>query len=50
MLRHAAEAQIELAFDLDAARAVLGHRDPKVTARYGVRDVLRAAEVMREVG
>lgn len=49
-LRHSAEAAIELRFDLDAARAVLGHRDPKVTARYGVRDVLRAAEVMREVG
>lgn len=49
-LRHAAEMLAEVAFDLDAARAMLGHKDPRVTARYGVRDVLRAAEVAEEIG
>ncbi len=49
-LRHAAEVVVELAFDLDAARATLGHRDARTTARYGVRDVLRAAEVARKIG
>lgn len=49
-LRHAAEVAVEVAFDLDAARATLGHRDARVTARYGVRDVLRAAEVAAKIG
>jgi integrase len=49
-LRHAAEVDIEAAFDLDAGRAVLGHRHVKTTARYGIADVKRAAEVMRKVG
>lgn len=49
-LRHAAEVLIESEYGLDEARAVLGHRDPRMTARYGVRDVLTAAKVMSAIG
>lgn len=49
-LRHSAEVLIESEYDLDAARAVLGHRDPRMTARYGVRDVMTAAKVMQAIG
>jgi integrase len=49
-LRHTAEMLIEAEHGMDAARAVLGHKDPRVTARYGVRDVLTAAKVMATMG
>jgi integrase len=49
-LRHAAATGIRHAFDLDAARAVLGHSDLKTSEVYAERDRERAARVMREIG
>lgn len=49
-LRHLAEVEIERAFDLDAARAVLGHRDPRITLRYGKQDLEKAAKVAAAMG
>lgn len=49
-LRHLAEVDIERRFDLDAARAVLGHRDPRVTIRYGKQDLEKAARVAAAMG
>lgn len=49
-LRHLAEVEIERAFSLDAARAVLGHRDARVTLRYGMQDLATAAKVAAAMG
>jgi hypothetical protein len=35
---------------LEAARAVLGHTDPRVTEIYAERDPGLAADVMRKLG
>ena len=49
-LRHLAEYEIEHRFDLDSARAVLRHRDPRITVRYGKHDVEKAATVAVKMG
>lgn len=49
-LRHTAEVNVERAFNLDAARAVLRHRDAKTTTRYGIIDLQKAAEVAAKIG
>jgi integrase len=49
-LRHAAATRIRQTYDLDAARAVLGHSDLKTSEVYAERDRERAARVMREIG
>lgn len=49
-LRHLAEFEIEHAFDLDSARAVLRHRDPRMTVRYGAHDLVKAAKVAARMG
>ena len=49
-LRHTKATQIRKQFGLDAARAVLGHRSPKVTEVYAEIDVNKAAEVMTMLG
>lgn len=49
-LRHSAATTIQREFDLDAARATLGHRDAQITTRYADRDLKRAAEVAKRLG
>lgn len=49
-LRHLAEVKIERAYGLDAARAVLGHRDCRMTIRYGAQDLETAAKVAAAMG
>jgi hypothetical protein len=41
---------IRQAYGLEAAKAVLGHADTKITEIYAERDLGLAARVMREVG
>ncbi len=50
-LRHTRATQIRHAFgSLEAAKAVLGHTDTRVTEIYAERDLALAAEVMRQMG
>jgi integrase len=49
-LRHTKATEIRREFGLDAARAVLGHRSPKITEVYAEIDVNKAAEVMERLG
>jgi integrase len=49
-LRHTKATEIRREHGLDAARAVLGHRSPKITEVYAEIDLNKAAEVMREMG
>jgi integrase len=50
-LRHTRATQIRQAFgSLEAAKAVLGHADTRVTEIYAERDLALAAEVMRQMG
>ena len=49
-LRHTAASQIQHEFSLDAARAVLGHRDAKVTTVYAAHDLETAAKVASQLG
>ncbi len=49
-LRHTKATEIRREFGLDAARAVLGHRSPKITEVYAEIDVNKAAEVMKKWG
>ena len=42
--------RIQRDFDLDAARAALGHAGPAVSLGYVERDTRRAAEVAQRVG
>jgi integrase len=49
-LRHTKATEIRREAGLDAARAVLGHRSPKVTEVYAEIDVSKAAEVMEKLG
>jgi hypothetical protein len=37
-------------FGLEAAKAVLGHTDTKITEIYAERDLELASKVMREIG
>jgi len=49
-LRHAAATAIQHEAGLDAARAVLGHRDAQTTTIYAERDLKQAAAVARRIG
>lgn len=49
-LRHTAETLFEGAFDLDTARAALGHRDARMTIRYGKQDLAKAAAAAAKIG
>jgi integrase len=49
-LRHARATAIRKAFGLEAAKAVLGHTDTKITEIYAERDLELARRVMREIG
>jgi integrase len=49
-LRHTRATMIRHEFGLEAAKAVLGHTDTKVTEIYAERDLELAARVMREIG
>ncbi len=49
-LRHSMATEIRRQHGLDAARAVLGHRSPKITEVYAEIDTNKAAEVMAQLG
>jgi integrase len=49
-LRHTRATAIRKAFGLEAAKAVLGHTDTKITEIYAERDLDLARKVMREIG
>jgi integrase len=49
-LRHTKATEIRREAGLDAARAVLGHRSPKITEVYAEIDVNKATEVMAKLG
>lgn len=50
-LRKAAAVQIRETFDLEGARAVLGHHESTTTSQfYAVEDVRRAAEIAKQIG
>jgi integrase len=49
-LRHNAATRLRREFDLDVARAVLGHSSPVVTEIYAEIDSLKAIEAMERVG
>jgi integrase len=48
--RHTRATMIRRAFGLEAAKAVLGHADTKITEIYAERDLELARRVMREIG
>ena len=47
-LRHTRATMIRQAYGLEAAKAVLGHADTKITEIYAERDLELAMQVMRE--
>jgi integrase len=49
-IRHTKATEIRREAGLDAARAVLGHRSPKITEVYAEIDVNKAAAVMEKLG
>jgi integrase len=49
-VRHTKATEIRREAGLDAARAVLGHRSPKITEVYAEIDVNKAVEVMERLG
>jgi integrase len=49
-LRHTRATLIRQAYGLEAAKAVLGHADTKVTEIYAERDIGLAVKIMREIG
>ena len=50
-LRHTRATQIRHEFgSIEAAKAVLGHTDTRVTEIYAERDLKLAADVMRRIG
>jgi integrase len=49
-LRHSAGTRLRKEFGLEIARAVLGHRTPKITEIYAELDGKLAAEVMGKIG
>lgn len=49
-LRHSVGTMVQREYGLDAARAVLGHSDPKTTLIYAARDMQTAAEVAARLG
>ena len=49
-LRHTRATLIRQAYGLEAAKAVLGHADTKITEIYAERDLELAMRIMREIG
>jgi integrase len=49
-LRHTRATLIRRAYGLEAAKAVLGHADTKVTELYAERDLGLAVKIMGEIG
>lgn len=49
-LRHSAATAIADRYDIDAARCVLGHSNPRTTSIYAEPDLAKAADVMKAVG
>jgi integrase len=49
-LRHTRATLIRQAYGLEAAKAVLGHTDTKITEIYAERDLELAMRIMREIG
>jgi integrase len=49
-LRHTKATEIRREAGLDAARAVLGHRSPRITEVYAELDAGKAAEIMERLG
>jgi integrase len=49
-IRHSTATQLELNFDHDTARVVLGHGDERTTRIYAERDFSKAAEAARQIG
>lgn len=49
-LRHSAATRIRKEFDIEAARAVLGHHSATVTEIYAEYDKLKAADIMAKIG
>ncbi len=49
-LRHNAATLLRREFNIDVARAVLGHAAPAITERYAERDEALAVEAMLRVG
>jgi integrase len=49
-LRHTRATLIRQAYGLEAAKAVLGHADTKITEIYAERDLKLAMRIMREIG
>jgi integrase len=49
-LRHNAGTEVRKTFGLDAARALLGHKSPKVTEEYAELDLAKAVAVAAAVG
>jgi integrase len=49
-LRHSCATKLRREFGLDAARTVLGHQSPAVTALYAEADMAKATEVMGKRG
>jgi integrase len=49
-LRHTRATMIRRTYGLEAAKAVLGHADTKITEIYAERDLDLAMKIMREIG
>ena len=49
-LRHAPGTRMRREYGLDAARAVLGHSSPEVTAVYAEVDAEKCRQIMEEIG
>ncbi len=49
-LRHARASEVSKTADIDAARCVLGHSDPRITENYAEVDFTKAADFMRVHG
>jgi integrase len=49
-LRHTAATYLRKEFGIEAARVVLGHRSAAVTEIYAELDIMKAAEIMGQVG
>ncbi len=49
-LRHTKATEIRREFGLDAARAVLGHRAPRITELYAENDANKVTEIMAHLG
>jgi integrase len=49
-LRHAKATELRRELGLDTARAVLGHRSPRITETYAEIDLSKAAAAMEKLG